>query len=144
MKNTGLLIGILVVLVLGRTLLTSYNKNKQPSEPTSVMPIENSKDTTEKMVASDAKEIVVEGAEFLFKPNVITVKKGEKVRIILKNTGKMPHDFVIDELGVKTKTIRSGETDTVEFTPDKIGNFEFYCSVGNHRAMGMKGSFTVQ
>lgn len=46
--------------------------------------------------------------------------------------------------GVKTKVINGGETDTVEFTPDKAGSFEYYCSVGKHRAMGMKGTVTVE
>ncbi len=90
------------------------------------------------------KEITVEGFEFKFAPATLTFKKGETVKLTLKNTGKMPHDFVIDELGVKTKVINGGETDTVEFTPDKAGSFEYYCSVGKHRAMGMKGTVTVE
>ena len=53
------------------------------------------------------------------------------------------HDFVIDELNVKTKEIGAGKTDTVELTPNEVGTFEFYCSVGNHKQMGMKGTLIV-
>jgi len=54
------------------------------------------------------------------------------------------HDFVIDEFNVATKMTKTGETDTVEFIADKAGVFEYYCSVGEHRKMGMVGTLTVE
>lgn len=89
------------------------------------------------------KTIVVTGSNFTFSPSSLSVKKGQKVTLTFKNTGGM-HDFKIDELGVATKKIRGGEEDAVVFTPDKTGVFEFYCSVGEHRAMGMKGTIVVE
>jgi plastocyanin len=80
---------------------------------------------------------------FTFAPTAFTVKKGQKVRLTFKNAGGS-HDFVIDELGVATNLLKSGEEQVIEFTPDKTGSFEFYCSVGNHRAQGMKGTITVE
>jgi plastocyanin len=50
---------------------------------------------------------------------------------------------VIDEFNVKPKQIGANAEDSVEFTADKTGSFEFYCSVGNHREMGMKGTLVV-
>ena len=67
---------------------------------------------------------------------------GDKVAIEFKNSDGN-HDFTIDEFNVKTKTISSGETAKVEFTASKTGSFEFYCSIGNHRQMGMKGTLLV-
>lgn len=93
--------------------------------------------------SADAKEVVVTGSDYKFAPTAITVKKGEKTRIVFKNSGGM-HDFVVDELKIKTAVINGGQEDFVEFTPDKTGMFEFYCSVGSHRAMGMVGKITVQ
>lgn len=93
--------------------------------------------------SKDAKEIVVEGINYAFKPSSITVKKGEKTRILFKNTGGT-HDFVVDELNIRTAMIQGNTEDFVEFTPDKIGSFKFYCSFGNHRAMGMEGTIIVQ
>lgn len=91
-----------------------------------------------------AEEIVLEASEFKYNLQEINLKRGEKVKLTLKNVGKMPHDFVIDELGVRTKLINGGETDTIEFIPEKTGNFEFYCSVGNHRQLGMMGKVVVE
>lgn len=93
--------------------------------------------------SSDAKEIVVVGSNYTFSPNKITIKKGEKTRIVFKNSDGT-HDFRIDELNIAIPTIGSGAEDFVEFTPDKTGSFEFYCSIGNHRAMGMKGTIVVE
>lgn len=92
---------------------------------------------------STVKTLTVEGKNFSFSPSTLNVNKGDKVTIIFKNSGGM-HDFVIDAYNVKTKQIGSGEQDTVTFTADKAGNFEYYCSVGNHRAMGMTGKLTVK
>ena len=85
------------------------------------------------------KDFTVEGSNYKFAPSTLTVNK---VKITFKNSGGF-HDFVLDEFGVKTKVIPSGQSATVEFTADKTGTFDYYCSVGNHRAMGMQGTLTV-
>lgn len=87
--------------------------------------------------------IEIEGGSFYFKPNIIQAKVGQTVKVKFTSVGGMPHDFVVDEFGVNTKEI-ADDTLEVEFTPDKAGNFEFYCSVGNHRSMGMKGTLVVE
>lgn len=69
---------------------------------------------------------------------------GEKVKLIFRDTGKMKHNLVIDELEVSTKTVGAGKEDTVIFTASKAGDFEFYCSVGNHRQLGMEGRVTIK
>ena len=92
--------------------------------------------------SGQVKEFTVSGGEFYYEPSALAVKKGDKVRIVFKNADGF-HDFRIDELGVATKKINDGQTDTVEFTADKVGSFEYYCSVGKHRQMGMKGTLTV-
>jgi plastocyanin len=84
----------------------------------------------------------VNGGMFYFTPNMIKVKKGDKVKITFVNDGGT-HNFILDEFNVKTKTTNSGETDTMEFTADKAGTFEYYCGVGQHRKMGQKGTLVV-
>ena len=79
---------------------------------------------------------------FKFSPSTMTVKKGDKVKITYTNGGGT-HDFQIEGYNVQTKTIQGGQSDSVEFTADKAGTFEYFCSVGNHRAVGMKGTLTV-
>lgn len=91
---------------------------------------------------SPAKEFVISGKNFSFSPSSFTVRKGDRVRIVFQNTGGT-HDLKIDEFGVATKKIGSGIEDVVEFTASKTGSFEYYCSVGSHRAMGMRGTLVV-
>ena len=55
------------------------------------------------------------------------------------------HDFVIDELNVKTPIVQTGETAVVEFVvPNTPGTFNYYCGVANHRQLGMEGTLTIQ
>ncbi|MDO8584737.1 MAG: cupredoxin domain-containing protein [bacterium] len=89
------------------------------------------------------KEFTVNGANFSFSPSTLTVKKGDKVRIIFENIEGF-HDFRIDKLNVATRQIRMGDRDVVEFVAADAGSFEYYCSVGSHRAMGMKGTLVVE
>jgi plastocyanin len=85
----------------------------------------------------------VEGGSFYFEPNVIRVAAGEPVTIQL-NAVDLMHDFVIDELNVRAPITQGGSSSTVTFTPTTPGEYEFYCSVGNHRAQGMVGTLIVE
>lgn len=109
------------------------------AEVGSAMPVPGT-DTQEMEVV---REFKVTGSPFKFDLSTITVKKGEKVRIVFTNaSGK--HDWVLDEFtGARTKVLDAGASETIEFVADKVGTFEYYCSVGQHRAAGMKGVFTV-
>ncbi len=153
-NKTPLMVAIvIIILVLGGGLY-AYNTrhaqksetNMMKSEPTQAM---QKKETSPSSASSPSaaqgqvKEFTVTGANYSFTPNTLKVKKGDKVLITFKNSGGI-HDFVIDEFTVKSKRIKSGEDDTVSFTADKVGTFEFYCSVGQHRSMGMKGTLTVE
>ena len=72
----------------------------------------------------------------------ISVKKGDTIKIKVKNI-KGTHDFVIDEYGINVETPLNEEV-VVEFIADKTGTFEYYCSIGDHRAKGMKGNLIVE
>lgn len=90
----------------------------------------------------EVKEFTVTGENFAFAPNVMSVKQGDTVRITFKNIDGF-HDLKIDEFEVATKQIPGGSEETIEFVANQAGSFEFYCSVGKHRDMGMKGTLTV-
>lgn len=102
-------------------------------------------EATSEMTAMDSevRTIELEAGAFYYKPETITVKKGETVKIVMTSKDMM-HDFVIDELGVKLPVTQSGETNTVEFTATQAGTFEYYCSVGQHRAQGQVGTLIVE
>lgn len=87
----------------------------------------------------------VSGGSFYYVPNMIRVQEGDRVKIVLTNVGGT-HDLVIPDFDVRTEITRTGESSVVEFTADKKGSFEFYCSVGNgyHRDMGQIGTLLVE
>jgi uncharacterized cupredoxin-like copper-binding protein len=72
----------------------------------------------------------------------ISVNKGDRVRIKVTNT-KGTHDFTLDEYGIKEMTPLDKEV-VIEFTADKAGEFEYYCSVPGHRQAGQFGKLIVK
>ena len=72
------------------------------------------------------------------------VKKGDVVNVTLINSGMQPHDFALEGYNIKTKTLNSGQSDSIVFTADKTGTFTYYCSVPGHRDLGMAGQFVVE
>lgn len=90
-----------------------------------------------------AKTFTVTGANYSFSPSEIKVSKGDAVRITFKNSGGI-HNFKLDEFNVATDQLQMDEEQVVQFVANKTGTFEYYCSTGQHRAMGMKGTLIVQ
>lgn len=95
-------------------------------------------------VQSETKEIQVTASEYFFLPSTIKVDKGDTLTLTLRNAGKMSHNLVFEALGIETKTVQKGQSDTIEFTASEAGTFSFYCSIGNHRDLGMEGSLEVK
>lgn len=159
--NNMLLIGGIVIAVLLIGGVAVYAKSSAPSPTPAVAlatstpvpsptasPTPTTVATASAMpaattTATGVKIFNLEAGSFYYKPNEIKVKKGEKVRIVM-SAKDMMHDFNIDELKVKLPITKSGETGTVEFTADKVGSFEFYCSVGQHRKNGQVGKLIVE
>lgn len=90
------------------------------------------------------KEFTISGTEYSFNPSSITVSTGDRVKITFQNIGRAPHNLTIEGLGVSTRTIRSGQTDTIEFTALTPGTYTFICSVPGHAAAGMVGNLIVE
>lgn len=87
--------------------------------------------------------IDMDGFNYEYDVKQIKVKKGDIVTINLKSTEGF-HDWVVDEFGAATERINEGETTSVTFTADKVGTFQYYCSVGTHRQQGMVGYIIVE
>lgn len=85
-------------------------------------------------------------ADFSFAPNLIEAEAGQTLTVkIISNDGF--HDFVIDELGVASKRLSTGETQvfSIVIPAEASGQeYAFYCSVGNHRQLGMEGVLRVK
>lgn len=94
-------------------------------------------------VGSDTVVIEVGAGGFYFNPKEIRVKEGQTVQINVTNEGGT-HDWVIDEFDARTPILQSGQKASVTFVADRKGTFEYYCSVGSHRANGMVGKLIVE
>jgi len=100
-------------------------------------------ESTDSAMEGNVKEFKVTGSNFKFDMSEIKVKAGDTVKITFVNSGGF-HDFVLDEFNVATKQANGPSEESVTFVADKAGTYEFYCSVGQHRQMGMKGNLIVE
>lgn len=92
---------------------------------------------------ASAKVFNLDSFNFGYSADEIRVNRGDTVVINLTSSGGF-HDWVVDEFEVATDRIREGEATSVTFVADEAGAFEYYCSVGNHRAQGMVGTLVVE
>ncbi|PIT86450.1 MAG: hypothetical protein COU33_03110 [Candidatus Magasanikbacteria bacterium CG10_big_fil_rev_8_21_14_0_10_43_6] len=96
--------------------------------------------------SADAMSAVVlnlTGKNFAFSQKEIRVKKGDTVTINFTSESGL-HDWVVDEFSAQTTKVKDGESASVTFVADKAGSFEYYCSVGSHRELGMVGKLIVE
>ncbi len=131
-----------IILAIGVVVFTggcTWQNSQKPEEKTPIEQIVQE----EQQVQPEVKEFEVSGNNFAFSPTEIIVNQGDTVRINFTNSGGF-HDLVIDEFNARTKQLADGAKETIEFVADKTGTFEYYCSVGKHREMGMVGNLIVK
>ena len=97
-----------------------------------------------------------------FKPERIEVRLGETVRFVVRNTGRVLHEFVI---GTKTENeahaalmlrfpgmehdepymahVPAGQSGQIVWTFNRSGTFEFACLIAGHYQAGMAGTIRV-
>lgn len=98
---------------------------------------------TETSAATGATAVTVTQGDLFFDPKEFTIAANTDVQVTITNGGALAHDFVIDELGVKTALLNPGESVTITINA-AAGSYTFYCSVPGHREAGMVGTLTVQ
>ncbi|MDO8503901.1 MAG: cupredoxin domain-containing protein [bacterium] len=142
--NKGILVGV-GVLVAASVIIFLATRGSYKA-PTNQVPAPGNTSVEEKVVApqEEVREIVITGNEYSFSPSTIDLSSGETVKLTFKNTGAMPHNLMIPDLGVSTKTIAGGASDSVLVKAEKTGSFTFYCGVAGHRALGMEGTTVVK
>ena len=84
--------------------------------------------------------------EFSFRPAQPRVVRsdGQRVAIVLQNTGVIPHNLVIPDLGVASANLAPGQSGQVEFTAAQPGTFRFICTMPGHEERGMVGYLTIE
>lgn len=106
-------------------------------------------ETDETSNTGEEKTFTLTGVNYDFIMNgeenpALTVNQGDTVTIIFESTDGF-HDWVVDEFDAATEKVRPEDgTTQVTFVADQTGTFEYYCSVGSHRAQGMFGSLIVE
>lgn len=102
------------------------------------------------------------GDNMRFVPDHLEVKQGETVRIRLKNTGSMAHEFVLgaaEEIAEHAELMKKfpdmkhadansaraevGQTAEVIWQFSNVGNFTYACLIPGHIEAGMRGTVTV-
>ncbi len=118
-------------------------------------------------IAGDAKAAkrtinIVMTDNMRFTPDKIEAKQGETIKIVLKNEGKMLHEFVI---GTKKELnehaalmlkfpnmehdepymahVPVGKTGEIIWTFNRAGDFDFACLIAGHYQAGMVGKISV-
>jgi heme/copper-type cytochrome/quinol oxidase subunit 2 len=140
--NKPLFTTIMIILILAGGILLLNQNQTTDIEKTTPTKTSNSLSTTE------TKTFILTGENFKFVLNGennpdIKIKEGDKIRIEFTSASGF-HDFVIDEFNAATEQVRDGSSTFVEFIAGKKGTFEYYCSVGQHRANGMKGNLIIE
>ena len=104
-----------------------------------------------------------EDGKMLFVPDRVEAKRGEQVRFVLKNAGKVDHEFLLDtpERNAKHKVemrknpdmehddpngkrLAPGGTGEIVWRFSKAGTFEFACLIPGHHESGMHGKAIVK
>jgi nitrite reductase (NO-forming) len=92
--------------------------------------------------AGGATELAVSAVDIAFEQKELSAPADTDVTITITNNGASPHDFVIEELGIQTKMLNPGESETVTVNAP-AGTYTYFCSVPGHRQAGMEGTLTV-
>ncbi|PIR47860.1 hypothetical protein COV06_00455 [Candidatus Uhrbacteria bacterium CG10_big_fil_rev_8_21_14_0_10_50_16] len=128
----------------------SVDESENDTEDTDVLKIEDrddsrepEEDTDDNAQAPEAISFNVDGFLFGYSEKELRVKKGQAVTINFTSSNGL-HDIVIDQLHVASDRINTGEKTSVTFLADQVGSFEYYCTVGSHRANGMVGTLIVE
>ena len=100
---------------------------------------------------SGGEEITIVAGErsdgMFFDPAEITVAPGARVTFVIKNEGKVDHEFESyrdGEAGIDEIFIPPGATRRVTWTaPSEATTFPVYCDLTGHRAAGMEITLKV-
>lgn len=85
----------------------------------------------------------ITGTNYEFDVTEMRVTEGDTVTVNFESAEGF-HDWVVDEFNAATEQVRPGTPTSVTFVADEAGTFEYYCSVGSHRELGMVGTLIVE
>jgi len=92
--------------------------------------------------AAAAQPVAVDLLDIAFKPTTLSIAANSDVTVNLTNSGKLPHNFRIDALGIDVD-LAAGANGTASINAP-AGTYEYYCDEPGHKEAGMVGTLTVQ
>jgi plastocyanin len=109
----------------------------------------NKKTNAKTVTVGHNQPIAFGASEYKFEPNDVVVNAGTTkptvVRFVMRNNGSLAHDLHIERAGQDlggTPIFGPRKTESGQATLAP-GKYEFICTVGDHAALGMKGTLTV-
>jgi uncharacterized cupredoxin-like copper-binding protein len=85
--------------------------------------------------------VTVEMVDIDFNPNQFTIPANQPVELVFHNSGKLPHDFTVEQLGIDLDA-DAGETESVTISAP-AGDYQFFCDEPGHAQAGMVGVMHV-
>jgi uncharacterized cupredoxin-like copper-binding protein len=95
------------------------------------------------------REVVVAMTEYGFVPATIEVRAAERIRLTVRNIGRLEHDFMPDErgraLGLTHVHLGPGGSASHDWTaPAQPTELRVICTVVGHETLGMVGRLIVR
>lgn len=159
-KNFLSLVGLAaIVIILFVLLFSGGSTGPAPSDtvdsetgetsedvsPEPEAPEVDAEDGEDVSAATETEEVVIDltGQSFAFSQDEIRVPLGATVTINFQSVMGF-HDWVVDQYAATDQVSETDGVTSVTFVADEAGEFEYYCSVGMHRALGMVGTLIVE
>lgn len=111
---------------------------------------------------SHPRVVELELVNHAFRPDELTFRRGEPVRLILRNTSTSDHTFVsesffkgiavlklvtpqqtVEAPWVEKVTVEDGVVQELWFVPARYGSYRFECTMPGHALLGMTGIINV-
>ena len=95
------------------------------------------------------REITVAMAEYSFAPNTIEVLTAQRVRITVRNIGRLEHDFAPDQrgaaLGIAHIHLAPNASQSFDWTaPQDPVEILITCTIVGHEGFGMRAQLSVK
>lgn len=79
--------------------------------------------------STDGILLIAENNLFNSTNPTINVHLGHPQKLTIVNKDFVKHDFIVDELGINTSFLSSGQDFVTAIAPKNNGTFEYYCSL---------------
>ena len=141
-KEAGM-VGTLIVTDQAAPPPAAAGEQPAAAPPQGQAPAASPPDQAQQAPPAAAAPITVDMVDINYAPKEIRIPADTEVTINLPNKGAALHNFVIDELNVKSEDEPGGGQTSVTFSAP-AGEYQFYCSQPGHKEAGMVGTLIVE